>query len=81
MTTADFGYARLHGDVELYSSGYTDDAVDRWAARFRDIASGRDVHVYFDNDAKVRAPGDARVALSPSAQPVTAPPATGVWRS
>ncbi len=33
--TADFAYARLHGDAELYASGYTDDALDRWAEKVR----------------------------------------------
>ena len=28
-------YARLHGDTELYASGYTDAALDRWAERLR----------------------------------------------
>jgi uncharacterized protein YecE (DUF72 family) len=31
--TADFMYLRLHGEKELYASGYTDAALDRWAAR------------------------------------------------
>ncbi|MGH7178445.1 MAG: DUF72 domain-containing protein [Tepidisphaeraceae bacterium] len=31
--TADFLYLRLHGDKELYVSGYTDDAIQRWADR------------------------------------------------
>lgn len=31
--TADFVYVRLHGDQELYASGYGDDALDHWAAR------------------------------------------------
>jgi uncharacterized protein YecE (DUF72 family) len=26
-------YLRLHGAEELYASGYTDEALDRWAAR------------------------------------------------
>jgi uncharacterized protein YecE (DUF72 family) len=33
--TADFVYMRLHGDEELYASGYTEQALDRWAARIR----------------------------------------------
>ena len=33
--TADFVYVRLHGDVELYKSGYTDAALERWAAHIR----------------------------------------------
>ena len=33
--TSDFVYARLHGDEELYVSGYGDPALDWWAARFK----------------------------------------------
>jgi uncharacterized protein YecE (DUF72 family) len=58
--TADFVYVRLHGDVELYTSGYTDEALDTWAAEIRGwLAAGLDVQVHFDNDVKVRAPFDA----------------------
>ena len=58
--TADFAYARLHGDTELYASGYSDEALDAWAARVSAWnAGGYDVYVYFDNDMKVRAPFDA----------------------
>jgi uncharacterized protein YecE (DUF72 family) len=39
--TADFVYVRLHGDVELYRSGYTDAALERWAARVRAWRDGR----------------------------------------
>lgn len=38
--TADFMYLRLHGDEELYASGYTDPALEAWAARIRGWASG-----------------------------------------
>lgn len=38
--TADFMYIRLHGDSELYVSGYTDEALERWAARIRAWANG-----------------------------------------
>jgi uncharacterized protein YecE (DUF72 family) len=77
--TADFVYCRLHGSEELYTSGYDDRALKRWAGRVAawakgtepkeplrvtakpapKRAAGRDVYVYFDNDAKVRAPVDA----------------------
>ncbi|WP_460405803.1 DUF72 domain-containing protein [Actinophytocola sediminis] len=58
--TSDFVYARLHGSTELYTSGYPDQDLDDWATRIRTwTADGLDVHVYFDNDAKVRAPVDA----------------------
>lgn len=77
--TSDFVYIRLHGDSELYVSGYSDDALDWWARRIRQWRRGNqpgdaklvgkrlpalrkecDVYVYFDNDAKVKAPHDAR---------------------
>lgn len=58
--TSDFRYVRLHGDAELYASGYSDRALDRWAERVAVWAGdGRDVFVYFDNDAKGFAPWDA----------------------
>ncbi len=78
--TSDLMYLRLHGDKELYASGYSDEALDRWAERIQAWRSGgqppdartvegtsvkpvhphrRDIHVYFDNDIKVRAPFDA----------------------
>lgn len=38
--TADFMYLRLHGDKELYASGYDDDAIERWAERIRAWSSG-----------------------------------------
>lgn len=80
--TADFMYLRLHGDEELYASGYSDTALDDWARRIRAWARGtqprgavrasdvppakratRDVYCYFDNDTKVKAPGDAQALM------------------
>jgi uncharacterized protein YecE (DUF72 family) len=40
--TADFMYLRLHGDKELYASGYTEVALDRWADRIRAWERGRE---------------------------------------
>ena len=75
-TTPDLAYVRLHGAEELYTSGYDDEALGRWAtvlAGWRD--AGRDVYVYFDNDVKVRAPFDAqRLAQLLGAGP---PPSAG----
>lgn len=59
VVTTDVVYVRLHGDRELYVSGYTPEALDRWAARCREWAQDADVYVYFDNDAKGHAPWDA----------------------
>lgn len=39
--TADFVYVRLHGNTELYKSGYGKRALDRWAARVRAWAEGK----------------------------------------
>jgi uncharacterized protein YecE (DUF72 family) len=49
--TADFVYVRLHGDKELYASGYSDSALDDWARRMRAWRRGGQV-------------GDARLASS-----------------
>lgn len=37
---ADFMYLRLHGDKELYASGYSEEALDRWAERIRAWSAG-----------------------------------------
>jgi uncharacterized protein YecE (DUF72 family) len=77
--TSDFLYCRLHGSEELYTSGYTEKAIEEWAQRIATWAKGgessdgdyasnqkptkrtkRDVYIYFDNDAKVCAPRDAK---------------------
>ena len=58
--TSDFAYVRLHGDKELYASGYTDTSLRDWAAKCQGwSAEGLDVFVYFDNDIKGYAPHDA----------------------
>lgn len=62
--TADFAYARLHGDKELYIDGYDDAGLDQWEEWTRDhLDHGRDAYVYFDNDQKVRSPFDAMSLL------------------
>lgn len=76
--TADLVYVRLHGAEELYASGYDDTALDQWAEKVRTWAARADVVVYFDNDAKVRAPRDAQALLgrlgpSPTAATAQAP--------
>ena len=53
--TADFVYARLHGDKELYVSGYGDEALDWWAARlkaWRDGSEPRDARRLLDKHPK-----------------------------
>ena len=41
--TADFMYVRLHGDTELYASGYTPEALDEWARRIQAWLRGCEV--------------------------------------
>jgi uncharacterized protein YecE (DUF72 family) len=41
--TADFVYCRLHGSEVLYTSGYDDQALDRWAGRVVAWAGGGEV--------------------------------------
>jgi len=40
---ADFVYVRLHGDKELYASGYEDEALDGWARRIDAWRHGRQI--------------------------------------
>ncbi|MGA8209589.1 MAG: DUF72 domain-containing protein [Nocardioidaceae bacterium] len=60
QVTTGVMYVRLHGDRELYASGYSDEALDGWARRCSAwAADGLEVFVYFDNDVKGHAPRDA----------------------
>jgi uncharacterized protein YecE (DUF72 family) len=52
--TANFVYARLHGDKELYVSGYDDKALNRWASRFRKWRSGTEPENAKRHAAKAR---------------------------
>ncbi len=60
--TADFVYLRLHGSEELYASGYSDEALDHWAARIKLWAAGRE-----PNDARLIA-ADAEPAAPNSSR-------------
>jgi uncharacterized protein YecE (DUF72 family) len=40
--TADLVYVRLHGETELYASGYDDESLDRWAGKVRAWAAGEE---------------------------------------
>nr|WP_314485611.1 DUF72 domain-containing protein [uncultured Pseudomonas sp.] len=59
--TADFMYMRLHGDVELYSSGYTVKALRRWKQRIECWAEGgqaEDAHLIVQGPPPKRATRD-----------------------
>jgi uncharacterized protein YecE (DUF72 family) len=58
--TADLVYVRLHGRPHQYASSYGDEELAAWAGRTRAwLSEGRDVHIYFDNDAEGAAPRNA----------------------
>ncbi|WP_026424712.1 DUF72 domain-containing protein [Actinokineospora inagensis] len=57
--TSTFTYLRLHGDTELYTSPYSDPALDEWASRIRSLHTHGDVYTYFDNTLSGAAPRDA----------------------
>lgn len=62
--TSDFRYVRLHGESELYTSGYSPESLDSWADQVRRwLDAGHDTYVYFDNDAEGHAPHDAESLL------------------
>jgi uncharacterized protein YecE (DUF72 family) len=51
--TTDLVYVRLHGHTRKYASSYSTPSLRRWAHDVRQWAGeGREVHVYFDNDAE-----------------------------
>ena len=61
--TADFVYVRLHGHTRKYRSRYAASHLRRWADDARAWSrEGRDVYVFFDNDAEGAAVRDT-VAL------------------
>jgi uncharacterized protein YecE (DUF72 family) len=61
--TGSIRYVRLHGDRELYTSGYTGKALARWADLVAGWAPEREVFCYFDNDVKGYAPHDAEALI------------------
>ena len=67
--TTDLVYVRLHGHDELYRSRYDAAALRAWAAQaVAWAAEGREVLVYFDNDAEGHAPHDALALLDAVAE-------------
>ena len=41
--TSDFVYIRLHGDKVLYTSGYSDEALERWKTRIATWSRGKQI--------------------------------------
>jgi uncharacterized protein YecE (DUF72 family) len=61
--TTDFAYVRMHGPDHhhLYAGAYSDTDLKWWASRIQEWdAAGKDVFVYFNNDANANAVRNAR---------------------
>jgi uncharacterized protein YecE (DUF72 family) len=64
VVTTDFVYARLRQCRDDEPTGYSPDALDKVADRFRTHSqAGRDCFLYFINGAKVRAPHAAMALI------------------
>ncbi len=61
LATADFAYFRFHGSTSLYSSLYSPEELEGWAARIKALPPRvRLVYAYFNNDAEGFAVSNAR---------------------
>jgi uncharacterized protein YecE (DUF72 family) len=58
--TANFIYARLHGEGKRYSKGYPEKEIAEWAKKVKAWnKSGHETFIYFSNEAKVHSPAGA----------------------
>jgi uncharacterized protein YecE (DUF72 family) len=60
LAVGPLAYVRFHGAEEKYRSGYPESTLRSWS-RWMDqqLRVGRDLYVYFNNDAEAHAPHDA----------------------
>ncbi len=65
VDTADFVYVRAHGTNGRYAGSYSPETLQGWSHRIAAWqGNGLGVYVYFDNDIKSAAPGDAGMLLT-----------------
>ena len=62
--TADFTYARLQRAEDHRTTGYTKDAIGKWANRAQDWSQHGDVFAYYISGAKVRNPAAAQAMIT-----------------
>lgn len=63
--TSDLVYVRLHGHTRKYASSYSGANLRRWRDDIAEwVAQGREVHVYFDNDAEGAAVHNAKTLIA-----------------
>jgi uncharacterized protein YecE (DUF72 family) len=63
VATADFTYVRFHGTTGRYTGNYSDEQLEDWATRIRQLASSNNpkiVYIYFNNDIAGHAVNNAR---------------------
>jgi uncharacterized protein YecE (DUF72 family) len=61
---ADFAYFRFHGPRDLFASDYSADELKPWAGRVQnELAAGKDIYAYFNNDFHAYAPGNAELLV------------------
>ncbi len=64
VETAPFIYLRMHGDISLYESCYSEEALTLWTKRIRDWRKRNlPVYVYFNNDANAFAVQNASTLI------------------
>lgn len=63
--TADFCYVRMHGlSSQQQEQGYQLEELKLWAKKIAAWSEGGDAFIYFDNEGKITAPGNAAEFLS-----------------
>jgi len=76
--TTDLVYIRFHGLEGGAAHDYTRRELESWAEHIRRQADeGQTVYAYFNNDANVRAPRNAKLLISMTAPEPTSPPKHG----
>ena len=61
VVTADFVYLREHGSQILFASKYTKEELKKLAGKIKKwLRVGKDVYVYFNNDAQGYAAANAK---------------------
>jgi uncharacterized protein YecE (DUF72 family) len=72
--TADFAYIRFHGLKNGAAHDYSKSELESWAKHIRKQArAGKNVYAYFNNDANVRAPNNARMLMQMIGRPAVIP--------
>jgi uncharacterized protein YecE (DUF72 family) len=60
LAVGPLAYVRLHGAEDKYRGRYPQSVMRTWSKWMElQLRTGKDLHVYFNNDAEARAPHDA----------------------